>query len=66
MFNTEEILSAGRDKEMREHAIAFANYVMNDYKLSLHPDSPILTDEEIYQKFIEKQSIESQNNNTNG
>lgn len=42
----------------REHALAFAKYVMVDYKLSLGPESPILSDEEIYNQFIEQQNKE--------
>jgi len=42
----------------KQQAIAFANYVMIDYKDSLKADSPILSDEEIYQQFIE-QKIEN-------
>lgn len=41
---------------IREQALAFATYVMVDYKLSLGPESPILSDEEIYNQFIEQQN----------
>lgn len=43
------------DEYAKQQALAFANYVMNDYKTSLHPESPILTDEQIYEQFIKKQ-----------
>ena len=36
----------------KEHSLAFAKYLMVDYKLSLNPESPILSDEEIYKLFI--------------
>lgn len=40
----------------KQHALAFATYVTVDYRLSLHEKSPILTDEEIYNQFIEQQN----------
>lgn len=40
------------DQFAKQQAIAFSTYLMNDYKMSLHPESPILTDEEIYDKFL--------------
>ena len=44
------------DKYAKQQAIAFNKYLMVDYKLSLHPESPILTDEQIYDLFIESQN----------
>jgi hypothetical protein len=44
------------DEYAKQQSIAFANYVMKDYTLSLHSESPILTDDQIYDQFIEQQN----------
>jgi hypothetical protein len=52
----DELLDEYTASYAKQQAIAFAGWVTNEYSQSLRAESPILTDEEIYNQFIEQQN----------